>query len=67
MFALENLLQENIFTKQVEREMESGCARAGLAPWAPHCLCGSKGRGQSLCLQEVWRVLSGQGEELGQL
>lgn len=50
MFALENLLQGNIFTKQVEREMETGYARAGLAPWAPHCLCSSKGRGQRVCV-----------------
>lgn len=46
IWALENLLQGNIFTKQVEKETEMGYAKAVLAPWAPQCLCSSKGRGQ---------------------
>lgn len=47
MFAWENLLQGNIFTKQVEREVETGYGKAGLAPWAPHC-CRGRGQGVSV-------------------
>jgi len=40
--------------------------------WAPHCLCRVwnrfTARGQRVAhLQNVWGVLSGQGEELGQI